>query len=44
MREKKQGSESEGEVGEEQDRKIDVLALAQSLHFAKTVDDIEECP
>ncbi|KAF9666312.1 hypothetical protein SADUNF_Sadunf16G0216500 [Salix dunnii] len=38
------GSESEGEVGKEQDRKIDVLALARSLlHFAKTVDDIEEC-
>jgi hypothetical protein len=28
---------------EEQDRKIGVLALAWSLHFTKTVDDIEEC-
>ncbi|CAK7328197.1 unnamed protein product [Dovyalis caffra] len=35
------GSEGK-EVGEDQDRKIDVRALAQSLHFAKTVDDIEE--
>lgn len=33
---------SEGEAGEERDEKIDVPALAQSLYFAKTVDDIEE--
>uniref|UniRef100_A0A6N2LA13 Uncharacterized protein n=1 Tax=Salix viminalis TaxID=40686 RepID=A0A6N2LA13_SALVM len=33
---------SEGEVGEEQDEKIDVRTLAKSLYFAKTVDDIEE--